>query len=284
MREVYAKVTEVRPDRPLFVRKLEIGIQPRLQIVAVHGTCATEAQYQRLWEAMDQRNGEQDNGINVSIVAFDGFGLARSPVVSIHSRDYDNAELQKDLVAVVNQFTDDALPIFMMGHSYGPTHIFATIGQLKRSVKGLVLIGSAIKSEHLPIADGGHPIMKLPLFVLNCLQRMLTESFIKLAVHPKNAWLAESLRDENNANDMRVAKAYHNQMKWMETFVSEMPKTLVIHGADDKLIPVQCGQHLHNVIPNSTLLVVDSASHLVHMEQASKVSEALESFITEFLQ
>lgn len=283
MKELHAKVTEVRPDRPLFVRKLQIGTQrPQLQIVALHGTCATEAQFQRVWDALEVRSNRMD----ALIVAYDSFGLAQSPVVSTNAKDYTNAELQLDLLAVVDQFVDDSLPLFIMGHSYGPTHIYATMEKLKCPIRGLILIGTAVKSKHLPIADGGHPIMKLPIFILNCLQGVLTESFIKLSVHPNNHWLADNLRNENNANDMRVAKAYHNQMMWysMDSTALIIPKTLIVHGAEDKIIPVECGQHLHNKIPNSKLMIVDCASHLVHMEHASKIAEAIESFIVDAAQ
>jgi pimeloyl-ACP methyl ester carboxylesterase len=124
--------------------------------------------------------------------------------------------------------------------------------------------------------------MKLPVFVLNCLQRVLTESFLNLAVHPHNGWLADRLRQESNSNDMRVAKAYHTQMEWRPalSLLAHLPKVLIVHGADDRIIPIECGQHLHNIIPSSELLVVDSASHLVHMEQAPRVATAILSFLS----
>jgi hypothetical protein len=185
MREVVAKVTEVRPNRPLFVRQLEIiGGERRgrgrptsttaaVQIVAVHGTCATEAQYQLLWEAMEQqwvagtasRNDDEEDGAaveedswsateRISIIAYDFFGLAQSPRPrTTRPEDYANEELQKDLLAVIDQFADADVPLVIMGHSYGPTHIHATLPQIQQrfNVVGLILIGTAVASEHLPM-------------------------------------------------------------------------------------------------------------------------------------
>jgi pimeloyl-ACP methyl ester carboxylesterase len=318
MREVLAKVVEVRPNRPLFVRQLEIGNRPpTVQIVAVHGTCATEAQYQLLWEAVEAQwrtedsatsspngHGSKDDAAvimkgGLAIVAYDSFGLAQSASSSSSSKirpeDYANKELQDDLLAVVEQFAHADLPLVMMGHSYGTTHIFATLPRIQqqqlpsRVVAGLVLIGTAVASEHLPIANGGHPIMKLPVFVLDCLQRVLTDSFLQLAVHPSNGWLSDRLRRASNANDMRVAQAYHTQMVWTPTTswpALSLPPALIIHGADDRLIPINCAQHLHNtmsVSSSSELLVVDAASHLVHMEQAPRVATAILSFLAKII-
>jgi hypothetical protein len=59
-------------------------------------------------------------------------------------------------------------------------------------------------------------------------------------------------------------------MEWRPalSLPAHLPKVLIIHGADDRLIPIECGQHLYNNISSSELVVVDSASHLVHMAQA----------------
>jgi pimeloyl-ACP methyl ester carboxylesterase len=322
MREVLAEVVEVRPNRPLFVRQLEIGHRPpTVQIVAVHGTCATEAQYQLLWEAMeaqwrtdgsattsspDGHDSKDDSAFirkgGLAIVAYDSFGLAQSATSSsssskIRHEDYANEELQEDLLAVVEQFANADLPLVMMGHSYGTTHIFATLRRIQqqhpsRVVAGLVLIGTAVASEHLPIANGGHPIMKLPVFVLDCLQRFLTDSFLQLAIHPNNSWLSDQLRRASNSNDMRVAQAYHTQMVWTPTTswpALSLPPALIVHGADDRLIPINCAQHLHNAMSSSSssssseLLVVDAASHLVHMEQAPQVATAVLSFLAKIM-
>jgi pimeloyl-ACP methyl ester carboxylesterase len=68
-----------------------------------------------------------------------------------------------------------------------------------------------------------------------------------------------------------------------------LPPALIVHGADDRLIPIICAQHLHNAMSvsssssSSELLVVDAASHLVHMEQAPRVATAILSFLVKIM-
>ena len=299
--ENFASVVEVRSGRRLFVRKVSINAStkptatPKVQIVAVHGTCATQQQYQALLDAID------DQGIlHVDVVLYDCLGLAQSPVDTYDSTAYSNEEHWQDLQAISERFTSENLPTFFMGHSYGPSHIFNYLSAMgssngssanRRNVKGLVLIATALRSEHLTQPDGGHPIFKLPLFVLNCIQGYLTSSFLRLAVHPDNLpTLQTALQSDNQQNDMAVARAYHTNMQWRHDVPSNFAiSTLIVHGAQDQLIPVECGQHLHNFLQSSStsssskLVVVETAGHLVQIEQASTVAKEITTFITQQL-
>ena len=62
LQEVQAGLETVRPGRKLFIRQVRLG-QPAaagtsaaaVRIVFMHGTCATEQQFQLLLEAMDRQ-------------------------------------------------------------------------------------------------------------------------------------------------------------------------------------------------------------------------------------
>ena len=55
--------------------------------------------------------------------------------------------------------------------------------------------------------------------------------------------------------------------------------TLVIHGAEDRYVPVANAVALAEAIPNAELRVLDDAGHLVFIERAKEVNEEIISFL-----
>ncbi|SDR27535.1 alpha/beta fold hydrolase [Natronobacterium texcoconense] len=57
--------------------------------------------------------------------------------------------------------------------------------------------------------------------------------------------------------------------------------TLVVHGTDDRVVPVQNGRLLAEKIADSRLELVDGGSHFAFVENATQVNEALLSFLAD---
>ena len=55
--------------------------------------------------------------------------------------------------------------------------------------------------------------------------------------------------------------------------------TLVIHGADDQVVPVENARQLAQTIPGAQLRIFEHAGHLVFIEQATAVNQAILEFI-----
>jgi pimeloyl-ACP methyl ester carboxylesterase len=55
--------------------------------------------------------------------------------------------------------------------------------------------------------------------------------------------------------------------------------TLIIHGADDQLIPLHEAELMNRIIPNSHLVIVQKAGHLPNMEQPDQFNQAIRDFI-----
>ncbi len=55
--------------------------------------------------------------------------------------------------------------------------------------------------------------------------------------------------------------------------------TLIIHGSDDRYVPVANATALAEAIPNSMLRVLDGAGHLVFIEQPERALAALERLL-----
>ncbi len=56
---------------------------------------------------------------------------------------------------------------------------------------------------------------------------------------------------------------------------------LIIHGADDQLIPVAEAEAMHQAIPNSELVIVPDAGHLPNLEQPDIFNDAVIDFLEE---
>ena len=57
--------------------------------------------------------------------------------------------------------------------------------------------------------------------------------------------------------------------------------TLVLHGTDDRVLPVKNGRLLADLIPDARLVEVDGGSHLFFIEQADRVNDELREFLSD---
>jgi pimeloyl-ACP methyl ester carboxylesterase len=66
-------------------------------------------------------------------------------------------------------------------------------------------------------------------------------------------------------------------------YVDRLPalavSTLILHGADDRLLPVAVAERAHRLIPNSRLEVIPDCGHLAPLDQPAAVSRALSEFL-----
>ncbi len=64
------------------------------------------------------------------------------------------------------------------------------------------------------------------------------------------------------------------------TLISQVSfPVLIVHGADDQLIPASEAEAMHQHIPNSRLVVIHEAGHLLNMEQPGQFNAAVREFI-----
>lgn len=281
----------IRPGRCVLVKQEYQGSAENnlgLQLVFQHGTMATEKQYGLLLNILKQRCAESLVSARVKYVLYDCVGCGQSPPPEEFSHAaFGNEELAKDFAAIVEKYTDPTVPVVLIGHSYGPTILLHYLrANPLPNLRGVVLIGTSIRNSHLPHSDGGHPIMRLPLFILRFLQKTMTEEFVKMSVHRDNVELREEVRKSSNQNDMALARNYHRNMHWatidyLDT-IREVP-ALIIHGKDDGILPLECGQFLADQLPLSTFVIIDQASHLVMLEQPEKVGEEMLRFLQKIM-
>lgn len=273
----------IRPKRSLYCRRVRLGASSdspgRFHLVFLHGTCAASAQYDSLLKALD------DKSISCNCFLYDMVGCGKTPVVKDWEA-YHTDESVKDLEAIVKgkvKGLNNNNPIILIGHSYAPTIIMRFIHQRYRAnlhpnIKGCILLSTAIHGGPLPLPEGGHPIMNLPVFILKCLQPSLTNKFLELAFHSTaDPAMVQEAKQANNQNNMWAAKAYHKHHQFASLkeakSLHQLP-VLLIHGQDDGIIPLAGGQHLADVL-QTKCVVISEASHQVMQEQPMEVEEAI---------
>ena len=67
------------------------------------------------------------------------------------------------------------------------------------------------------------------------------------------------------------------------SYVDRLPalavSTLILHGADDPLVPLAVAKRAHRLIPNSRLEIIPECGHLAPLDQPAAVSRALSVFL-----
>lgn len=157
----------------------------------------------------------------------------------------------------------------------------------KFNIDGVVLISGA---DTLP--SGGHPVFMLPVFILKCLEPHLSKEFVRLAFSTATS---EQIKQEsiavNAKNDMYVCRCFYRQMEWAtwRDWEGIGCPFMIIHGEDDKLVPIQKAVALHNllqhrlpadILANSGFHTIRNAGHQIHQEKAEHVLHLLSDFIS----
>ena len=301
-------VEEIRPGRKLFVWNFGIGdsslssennSKENVNLVLVHGTVASHYQYLTMCEQLKSCEllvDDDKKRLSISVWVYDQVGCGESP------RDPDPAAYsensQIDDFQYIMEKVDTSKPTFLCGHSYGPQIIFKYLqSHPLQSLSGVILISTGFRDGPGPTFDGGPSIFRLPVILLKCLQSSMTNSFLKLglakATSAKNPELLDLVRTECNQNDMFVVKQYYSAMRWVSSFDARQAigsssdaaatrsiPSLVIHGIEDGILPVESGQFVANQLQAESFVAIEHASHLVMIEQPQKVAQAISNFLT----
>jgi pimeloyl-ACP methyl ester carboxylesterase len=100
----------------------------------------------------------------------------------------------------------------------------------------------------------------------------LVDDLMRLArKHRAGAAVLEWQRREITWNGLRTN--YVNRLPEIAT------PTLILHGDDDRLLPVSIAERAHRLIPNSRLEIIPNCGHLAPLEQPEAVNRALCEFL-----
>ena len=308
--------------------------QRTINLICVHGTAANHQQFIPLFTCLQKecllRNNQTEPLDSIDCWSYDAMGCGESPALP-HRTDYSDEEQVKDLCALLmDHVVDLTRPTYLVGHSYGPNWIYKLLLQLRRqppfrddttpnynmlhtmNLQGLILISSGVANPKYSLQTGGPGLFRVvPLWLLQCLQPLLTHSFLHMGfsphTHRNNPTLIATAKRSNNRNDMTIVCRYYQSHDWItaEEIGTHLrhndddndnrspapPRPpLVLHGEDDQILPVQCGQELCNawsgggggggdvhVVP---LTIIPQASHMVLLEQPQPVAHLIYQYMS----
>ena len=214
-------------------------------------------------------------------IAYDqrGYGESEKPL-RVSLEDY-----LLDLDEVLKHFELSPEEVVLIGHSFGG--MVAQTYAKERRLKGLVLIGSVLKWE---VSMLDRLIAVLPpilwrriLFTKNPLTVRVYKDMFFSPKTPKEVF--EEFMSDNESYISRLPAHVHRYWKFFSDYdarpwLGEVDvKTLVLVGADDKVTPPTWSEEIHRLLPNSKLVVIKEAGHLVLYEKPEEVNREIEAFL-----
>lgn len=215
------------------------------------------------------------------VVAYDqrGYGGSDKPEV-VCLEDY-----LRDLDSLLDKLGIAPEKSILIGHSFGG--MIAQAYAAERRIMGLVLIGSLVKYKpdtldkiiwYLPAV-----LWKPILFKKNPLTVRLYRSVFFSSKTPDNIF-EDFMEDNTEYIESLPAHVYRYSKYYRDYDASTLLKeikcpTLIVVGEDDKVTPPDYSREIAELIPQSKLVIVKDAGHLVLYEKAEEINRLIEEFI-----
>ena len=215
------------------------------------------------------------------VVAYDqrGYGRSDKPI-EVTLNDYLD-----DLTLLMNKLNISVEDAVLIGHSFGG--MVAQAYARDHTIKGLVLIGSLIKIKpdmidkiiwHLP------PVFwRRLLFTENPLTRKVYRDLF-FSPSTSDEIFQEFIKDNREYLESLPAHAFrylkffrdYDASNWLPEIKAP---ALVIVGEDDKVTPKDESVKIHELLPNSRLVILERAGHLILYERAEELNKLIDEFI-----
>ncbi|HEY3099713.1 MAG TPA: alpha/beta hydrolase [Methylomirabilota bacterium] len=147
-----------------------------------------------------------------------------------------------------------------------------------RAFKRLVLVGAmGIKPERGEIAD------QALLSYIDYVRRGFADqrAFDRLfGAEPPTPQLEQW--DLNREMTFRIAwKPYMYNPTLPHLLGGVTTPAVIVWGRDDRIVPLECGEHYQKALPHARLEIVENAGHFVDMEQPDALAQLVARFVTE---
>jgi len=215
------------------------------------------------------------------VIAYDqrGFGKSDKPK-SVRLQDYLD-----DLDRIMARTGVKPENAVIIGHSFGG--MIAQAYAREKAIRGLILVGSLTKIKpdiidkitwYLPSVFWGRLF-----FHENPLTRRVYRDMFFSPSTPAEVF-EEFLRDNKEyleslpAHAFRYGKYFtdYDASKWLHEVRAP---TLIVVGRDDKVTPPSESEKISRLIPNSKLIVVENAGHLILYERHEELNRLIEEFV-----
>ncbi len=274
---------------PLVVR--EVGpVTAPITVVFSHGFCLRMGSFHFQRAALAKRWGEQ-----VRMVFYDQRGHGQSGEAPTDT--YTVEQLGRDLETVLQVMVPRG-PVVLVGHSMGGMTVLSHARQFPqhygRRIVGVALISSA--AEGLPRSPVGeilaNPALEAVRFAARYIPGLVlrtrgatrsmlrpilkTASFGDEEVSPSVVdYSEEMIQDTRTATLVEFLHALEVHDESAALPVLAKVPTLIACGDRDVLTPVKYSEEMAAALPNSLLVIVPGAGHLVQMERPDVINDAL---------
>ena len=274
---------------PLVVR--EVGpVTAPLTVVFAHGFCMRMGAFHFQRAALAQRWGEQ-----VRMVFYDQRGHGQSGSASI--KTYTVEQLGRDLETVLQVMVPRG-PVVLVGHSMGGMTVLSHARQFPehygKRIVGAALISSAAEGvSRSPLGEIlQNPALEAVRFAARYAPKLVhrtrgatrsllrpilrTASFGDEKISPSVAQFNEAMIHDTPIDTLVAflhALEVHDESAALPV-LARIP-TLIACGDRDMLTPVKNSEEMAAALPDSLLVIVPGAAHLVQMERPEVIDEAL---------
>jgi pimeloyl-ACP methyl ester carboxylesterase len=164
----------------------------------------------------------------------------------------------------------------LIGHSMGGAIAMAATLEEPDRVSGLVLVGTG---GRLRVSDEILQASADPLRFEETVEVVTTWAFSDQAPE-KLVALAKMRMLETRADVIHRDFIACNQFDICDHLPEIQVPTLIICGVQDVLTPLKYARHLDDEIPESTLVLIDGAGHMVMLERPLEVTGAVEKYLS----
>lgn len=217
-------------------------------------------------------------------VLFDLVGSGLSDLTQYDPIKYDTLHgYADDLLEIIEEFTTG--PVIFVGHS-----VSAIIGLLA-SIKAPTRFKANLMVGPSPsyINDGNYvggftrPDIDglLDMLETNYLGWSSTMAPVIMGT-PDRPELGVELTNSFCRTDPDIAQHFA-RVTFLSDHREDLPKsitpTLILQCSDDLIAPVSVGEYMHNVMPDSSLKIIENVGHCPHLSSPSASAEAIEGFL-----
>jgi pimeloyl-ACP methyl ester carboxylesterase len=178
-------------------------------------------------------------------------------------------------------------PVVVGGLSMGGYVAFAFYRKFTQRVAGLILAATRAGED---TTEGKTNRDKAAELARQSGPSAIAESMLPKMMSPKTYQTKPKLVDQVLRMMQTISIAgIVGDLMGMKTRLDSTPMlpqinipVLILHGADDQLIPLQEAQAMHAALPNANLHIIPDAGHLIPLEQPDITNQAFRNYLTQF--
>lgn len=215
------------------------------------------------------------------VIALDLRGHGQSPpTVGTYSMDL----LADDCAGVLEALKVDQ-PVVVCGLSMGGYVSFAFFRRHSEKVAGLVLASTRAGADSVEAKINRD---KAALLTEKNGTQSVIDSLLPIIMAPQTyrekpelvSQVAGIMEKTSTSGMVSALKGMKTRPDSTPTLGQIKVPTLIIHGADDQIIPLSDSEAMHTAISDSRLELIPDAGHLLNLEQAQLFNRAVESFLS----